>query len=181
MSSCRGLLHRSSSQRSWISNALNTSSDVEPALKSAAGEECRQAAGADYIRSFSWQPDFSNQNWTLLLMPVVSSYYIDDARIPQPVLFNGQDRATYGSRRASLKRAPTDLARIGDHRDDLLSNRPSDSRCSRGFPAGAHSWSAFDLARIPGQHWGYHPACDRMVVQPKSICLIDTSWIFILK
>jgi hypothetical protein len=38
-------------------------------------------------------------------MPVVSSYYIDDARIPQPVLFNGQDRATYGSRRASLKRA----------------------------------------------------------------------------
>jgi hypothetical protein len=105
MSSCRGLLHRSSSQRSWISNALNTSSDVEPALKSAAGEECRQAAGADYIRSFSWQPDFSNQNWTLLLLPVISSYYIDDARIPQPVLFNGQDRATYGSRRASLKRA----------------------------------------------------------------------------
>ena len=80
-------------------------SDAEPTLKSAAGEECRLASGADHIRGFSWQPDFSNQNWTLLLLPVISSFYLDDAGKAQSVLMNGQDGATFGVRRASLKRA----------------------------------------------------------------------------
>lgn len=80
-------------------------SDAKPAFQAAAAEECRQAAAADYLRHFSWQAEFNKQNWTLLLLPVYTTYYLDDENIPQPVLLHGQSGKISGLRRASLKRA----------------------------------------------------------------------------
>ena len=79
--------------------------DVQPVLKSAAAEECRQASAADHIRQFSWQPVFEPPNWTLLLQPVYSSYYLDDEGLPRQVLIHGQTGVVHGDRRASLQRA----------------------------------------------------------------------------
>jgi hypothetical protein len=79
--------------------------DAKPAFQAAAVEECRQAAGADYLRHFSWQAEFRKQNWTLLLLPVYTTYYLDDENRPQPVLLHGQSGKISGLRRASAKRA----------------------------------------------------------------------------
>jgi len=79
--------------------------DTKPALQTAAAEECRQAAAADYLRHFSWQAEFNQQNWSLLLLPVYSAYYFDDEQKPQPVFINGQNGKVFGMRRASPKRA----------------------------------------------------------------------------
>ncbi len=80
-------------------------SEARPALQAAAGEECRQAAQADDLRAFAWQPEFSDQNWTLLLLPVYSAAYLDDDGRPQPVWINAQSGRISGARRASLRRA----------------------------------------------------------------------------
>jgi hypothetical protein len=79
--------------------------DAKPAFQEAAVEECRLAACADYLRHFSWQAEFQKQNWTLLLLPVYSTYYLDDENRPQPVLLHGQSGKISGLRRASSKRA----------------------------------------------------------------------------
>ncbi len=79
--------------------------DVVPGLQSAAAVECGQAAGADHVRDFRWTPEISSRSWTLMLLPVYSTYYLDDERQPQPVYINGQSGRVSGVRRASLKRA----------------------------------------------------------------------------
>jgi len=80
-------------------------SDAHPAVQAAAADECRQAAGADHIRRFTWQPEFKAENWTLLLSPVISTVYFDDEQTPQPVWINAQTGQINGKRRASPKRA----------------------------------------------------------------------------
>jgi hypothetical protein len=75
-----------------------------PAIQASAGEECRQAAQADHQRCFRWSPQFPCQNWTLLLRPVYTTYYLDDEGIPQAVLIHGQTGKVSGQRRASGKR-----------------------------------------------------------------------------
>jgi hypothetical protein len=79
--------------------------DAKPAFQQAAVEECRQAIGADYVRSYSWQAEFHKQNWTLLLLPVYTTYYLDDEHTPRLVLIHGQSGKLNALRRASLKRA----------------------------------------------------------------------------
>ena len=79
--------------------------DALPRLQNMAAEECRQAAGADHLRDFRWSPEFHSQEWTLLLQPVYSTYYLDDEGQPHPVYLNGQSGAISGVRRASPKRA----------------------------------------------------------------------------
>lgn len=79
--------------------------EAVPAFQAAAADECRQAAAADHLRDFRWKPEFSGQNWTLLLMPVYSTYYLDDEGQPQTVLIHGQTGRTSGARRASMQRA----------------------------------------------------------------------------
>ena len=76
-----------------------------PKLQSAAAEECRQAASADHLRDFRWQPEFYGQNWTLLLLPLYATYYLDDEDQPQAVYLHGQSGVASGERRASPKRA----------------------------------------------------------------------------
>jgi hypothetical protein len=76
-----------------------------PAFQAAAAEECRQAVAADHVRQFRWSPEFRQQNWTLLLLPAITSYYLDDENKPQLILINGQTGQISGVRRASMKRA----------------------------------------------------------------------------
>jgi hypothetical protein len=71
----------------------------------AAAAECQLASKADHIRNFKWQPDYTNQNWTLLLRPIFVSYYLDDDGQPQRILLNGISGKLAGQRRSSMKRA----------------------------------------------------------------------------
>jgi hypothetical protein len=80
-------------------------SDAQAGFQAAAAQECRQAAGADHLRQFSWRAEYDAQNWTLLLLPVYTTYYQDDENRPQPVLIHGQSGKLTGLRRASMKRA----------------------------------------------------------------------------
>lgn len=88
--------------------------DAVTGFQSSAVRECQQACRADHLREFTWYPEFSGQNWTLLLMPAYSTFYMDDEGKPRPVLVNGQSGKFYGSRRASLRRAQkTSLILVG--------------------------------------------------------------------
>jgi hypothetical protein len=80
-------------------------STAETQLMKTASDECRQACEADHLRQFRWSPEYKNQNWTLLLRPVYTTYYLDDDGKPQSVLFNGHSGRISGQRRASMKRA----------------------------------------------------------------------------
>jgi hypothetical protein len=80
-------------------------SDAQLALQSAAAEECRQAARADHLRQFTWQPEFTDQHWTQLLLPAYTAYYLDDDQQPQRLLIHGQTGKISGERRASMRRA----------------------------------------------------------------------------
>lgn len=79
--------------------------DTLPRFQERASEETRQACAADQIREFKWKPEFSTQNWTLFLLPMWSSYYLDDENKPQSILVNGQSSQMSGSRQASMKKA----------------------------------------------------------------------------
>ena len=76
-----------------------------PALQKAAAEECRAAAGADHIRKYRWSPAFTNLHWTLLLLPVFTTYYVDDKAVVHPLLIHGQTGQTFGRKRASETQA----------------------------------------------------------------------------
>lgn len=78
---------------------------AQPAFQAAAAEECRRAAGAGHERDFRWSPQFDNQNWTLLLRPIITTYYVNDDGVPQPVWVHGQSGKTSGARRSSARRA----------------------------------------------------------------------------
>jgi hypothetical protein len=79
--------------------------EAVPALRHRAAEECRRAATANHLREFQWSADYDNLNWTQLLLPVLTTYYLDDDGNPQPLLIHGQTGQIFGSRRASPKRA----------------------------------------------------------------------------
>lgn len=98
---------KSSSLRLPNRSAKDAWSDAEMALMSAAAEDCRKAASAGHIRDFRWLPEFEDQNWTLLLLPVFSTYYMDDSGTENPVFLHGQSGHVAGFRKPSLKRART--------------------------------------------------------------------------
>lgn len=75
------------------------------ALKTAVAQDCRLASEADHTRGFKWSPHFANQQWTQLLLPIYTSYYLDDDTRAQMVLLHGQTGRLHGAKRASMKRA----------------------------------------------------------------------------
>lgn len=78
---------------------------VLPSIRSAASQECMRAASADHIHQFRWDPTFENHNWTLLLLPLLTTYYLDDENVTQTVFLHGQTGRVSGDRKASMKRA----------------------------------------------------------------------------
>lgn len=79
--------------------------DTLPRFQEQAADETKKACQADQIREFRWSPEFSDQNWSLFLLPIWSSYYLDDENKPQSILVNGQSGQMSGARRASMKKA----------------------------------------------------------------------------
>lgn len=79
--------------------------DAAPIVQRAAAAECQQAAASQHIRDFRWQPTYTNQNWTQLLLPAYATFYRDDDGEPQTLLIHGQTGRVNGRRRASKKRA----------------------------------------------------------------------------
>jgi hypothetical protein len=79
--------------------------DAEPTFLKRAADDCRRAATAQHLRQFRWQPEYSAQNWTQLLVPVYTSFYRGDDGKPLRVLINGQSGRISGMRRASMQRA----------------------------------------------------------------------------
>ena len=79
--------------------------EAVPNIHRAAAEECRRAAQADHVRRFTWDPTYAGKNWTLLLLPLYATYYLDDEGKPRRVLLNGRTGRAYGSRRGSPSRA----------------------------------------------------------------------------
>ena len=79
--------------------------DAIPSLQANAAEEVRRACQADHFRNFRWKADYGNLNWTLLLLPIMTTYYLDDDENPQPILIHGQSGRISGPQRASMKRA----------------------------------------------------------------------------
>jgi hypothetical protein len=84
-----------------------------PAFQRAAAAECQQAASAAHFRDFRWQAQYEQQAWTLLLLPLYITYYLDDEERPQPVLLHGQTGWLSAPRRASMKRAQRAALLIG--------------------------------------------------------------------
>ena len=77
--------------------------EAKPALKSTAEEDCRRAANADHIRDYQWDPSFENKNWTIVLLPLYSTYYFDKDNNIQPIFINGQTGKISGVKQASMK------------------------------------------------------------------------------
>ncbi len=79
--------------------------DAIPGAQSRAADECRQAAGADHMRDFRWSPVCEQLNWSLLLLPLYASFYLDDEGGRHAVIVHGRSGRAFGSRKASMKRA----------------------------------------------------------------------------
>ncbi len=79
--------------------------DAIPRFRARAASECQRAAGAQHIRGFGWSVNFGAPYWTLLLLPALTAYYLDDEDEVQTVWINGQSGEIHGRRRASMKRA----------------------------------------------------------------------------
>jgi hypothetical protein len=103
-----------SSQSDALSNALvrlpnvvpdHAWPEAEPVLLQSAESDCQQAAVAQHIRQFKWQPNYAKKTWTLLLIPLLSTYYRDDDGNALPLLINGRTGQLFGIRRASMARA----------------------------------------------------------------------------
>ncbi len=77
---------------------------AESAFLRAAGQECSRATGADHIRDFTIEAQYSDLNWTLLLLPAYVTWYREGERA-WPVLINGQSGRVSGVRRASARKA----------------------------------------------------------------------------
>lgn len=73
-------------------------------LNQAAAEDCRQASGAQHVRSFAVHADYDELHWTQLLLPMYVSYYKDDDGKPQLVYVNGITGAVGGLRLASQRK-----------------------------------------------------------------------------
>lgn len=75
------------------------------ALYDIAKDDCCRAANGDRVRDFKWSAEYANQNWTQLLLPLYTTFYLDDENQPQMLLVNGQTGELNGRQRASMKRA----------------------------------------------------------------------------
>lgn len=69
-----------------------------------AAKLCAKAAGAGHARHFALKANYNRKNWTQLLLPMLTSYYLDDNGHPQVIILNGETGKISGPRLASQKR-----------------------------------------------------------------------------
>ena len=80
-------------------------SDAAAGFQRWGAAEVQKACASDHLRQFRWKARFDALNWTLMLLPAYSTYYLDDQGQPQAVLLHGQTGRFTGKRRASMQRA----------------------------------------------------------------------------
>lgn len=73
-------------------------------LEKRAGQDCQAASGANHIRNFKIQANFTDQHWTQLLLPIYTTYYTDDNGKPRVIFINGQTGKIAGVRLASQQK-----------------------------------------------------------------------------
>jgi hypothetical protein len=74
-------------------------------LDQAAGRDCQAATGAAKVEQVGLRCDYQELNWTLLLMPIYTSYYREENGTLHPVVINGATGQVSGVRRASQAKA----------------------------------------------------------------------------
>jgi hypothetical protein len=70
----------------------------------AAGADCLTAVGAQQIEQMNLACDYQDLNWTLLLLPLFTTYYREKNGVLHSVLINGVTGQVSGVRRASQSR-----------------------------------------------------------------------------
>ncbi len=79
--------------------------DAEVGMLQRGKADALAAVEAHHNRDFKWSPQYSDKNWTLLLVPLYTSYYLDDDRMPHVLFVNGQRGGINGALKASEKQA----------------------------------------------------------------------------
>lgn len=77
------------------------------ACNALAAQECATAAGAQHVRQASFRVSYLNPNWTLLLFPLYTTYYTDEAGQRHAVWVHGRTGRVAGRRVASSRGAQT--------------------------------------------------------------------------
>jgi len=73
-------------------------------VKKEAAKSCAQAAGAGHQQNFALRANYQNQHWTQYLLPMYTTYYLDDEGHPQIIVVNGETGTIQGPRLASQKK-----------------------------------------------------------------------------
>jgi hypothetical protein len=77
---------------------------AKPQAEKRAARLCAKAAGAGHARHFALKANYDGKNWTQLLLPMLTSYYLDDNGHPQVIILNGETGKISGPRLASQKK-----------------------------------------------------------------------------
>jgi hypothetical protein len=77
---------------------------AQPQAARRAADLCAEAAGAGHGRNFALNAVYQGKNWTQLLLPMLTSYYLDEQGNPQVVIINSESKSIFGPRLASQKR-----------------------------------------------------------------------------
>ena len=88
-------------------------SDAQQAFQQAAAQEVRQATEAHHVRDYRWSPTFADHHWTQLLMPLLTTFYLDDQGQKRMVYINGRSHRLVAEQVASMKKARRIATGIG--------------------------------------------------------------------
>jgi hypothetical protein len=80
---------------------------AESRLLETAAAECQQAAGAQHLRNFTAQTDYTHLNWTLFLLPLYTTWYRAEDGQLEVVYVNGHSGVVGGRRWAAQKKGWT--------------------------------------------------------------------------
>lgn len=78
--------------------------NAQPSFEKLAYNDVVIACDADKIQDYHLNPNFHNLTWTQVLLPVLTTYYLDDDGQYQVVMINGQTGAIKGKRIASQRK-----------------------------------------------------------------------------
>lgn len=78
--------------------------EADAQAQKRAANDCRTAAGGQHIRNFAINPDYTQLNWTQMLLPMYISFYTRDDGQPELVYVNAQSGQIGGLRLSSQRK-----------------------------------------------------------------------------
>jgi len=75
-----------------------------PEINKTLAKLVTRAASAQHQRNFAIKANYQHQHWTQFLLPMYTTYYLDDDGKPQVLFINGMNGSIQGPRPASQKR-----------------------------------------------------------------------------